>query len=51
MRRALEEPIRQIVSNAGAEASIVVQNVVIKKVTMVTMQGTMNMSKCLMLVL
>ncbi len=27
MRRALEEPIRQIVTNAGAEASIVVQNV------------------------
>ena len=31
MRRALEEPIRQIVSNAGAEASIVVQNVREKK--------------------
>ncbi len=31
MRRALEEPIRQIVSNAGAEASIVVQNVRDKK--------------------
>jgi len=27
MRRALEEPIRQIATNAGAEASIVVQNV------------------------
>ena len=27
MRRALEEPIRQIVANAGAESSIVVQNV------------------------
>ena len=27
LRRALEEPIRQICSNAGAEASIVVQNV------------------------
>jgi chaperonin GroEL len=31
MRRALEEPIRQIVRNAGAEASIVVQNVREKK--------------------
>tara|TARA_Y100000748_G_C15501652_1_gene490375 strand:+ start:2843 stop:4483 length:1641 start_codon:yes stop_codon:yes gene_type:complete len=31
MRRALEEPIRQIVNNAGAEASIVVQNVRDKK--------------------
>tara|TARA_S200000501_G_scaffold160645_1_gene151524 strand:+ start:49459 stop:51102 length:1644 start_codon:yes stop_codon:yes gene_type:complete len=31
MRRALEEPIRQIVSNAGQEASIVVQNVRDKK--------------------
>ena len=31
MRRALEEPSRQIVSNAGAEASIVVQNVRDKK--------------------
>ena len=31
MRRALEEPIRQIVSNAGAESSIVVQNVRDKK--------------------
>ena len=27
MRRALEEPIRQIATNAGAEASIIVQNV------------------------
>ena len=31
MRRALEEPIRQIVRNAGAESSIVVQNVRDKK--------------------
>ena len=31
MRRALEEPIRQIVRNAGAESSIVVQNVREKK--------------------
>jgi len=31
MRRALEEPIRQIARNAGAEASIVVQNVRDKK--------------------
>ncbi len=31
MRRALEEPIRQIVSNAGQESSIVVQNVRDKK--------------------
>jgi chaperonin GroEL len=31
MRRALEEPIRQIASNAGAESSIVVQNVRDKK--------------------
>jgi|TARA_X000001036_G_scaffold401605_1_gene406843 chaperonin GroEL len=31
MRRALEEPIRQIVRNAGVEASIVVQNVREKK--------------------
>tara|TARA_B100000945_G_scaffold173965_1_gene139353 strand:- start:1 stop:1644 length:1644 start_codon:yes stop_codon:yes gene_type:complete len=31
MRRALEEPIRQIVSNAGQESSIVVQNVREKK--------------------
>ncbi|MFL2983281.1 MAG: chaperonin GroEL [Candidatus Neomarinimicrobiota bacterium] len=31
MRRALEEPIRQIVRNAGEEASIVVQNVRDKK--------------------
>jgi len=31
MRRALEEPIRQIVRNAGAESSIIVQNVREKK--------------------
>ena len=31
MRRALEEPIRQIASNAGVESSIVVQNVRDKK--------------------
>ena len=31
MRRALEEPIRQIVRNAGVESSIVVQNVREKK--------------------
>ena len=46
IKRAIEEPLRQIVANAGKEGAVVVQKFVRAKQTLVTMHVLMFMKIC-----
>ena len=48
IKRAIEEPLRQIVANAGKEGAVVVQKVRKVKVTTVTMLVLIYMKTCML---